>query len=164
MFVVSRRYAMPWGRADPGGNRVAEMHREPGGRLTEPPLQTPIRSPRMHRLLVFVSTAFVAISMSANAQTPLTAYADKDGWLDVQALTCAELAGTFQEDADMLTTWYSGWYNGLAKKHYINIPRAKEAEHEVIIYCKAHKDKKIIDAIGLVIDEYRKKHGIELSK
>lgn len=104
------------------------------------------------------------ITTHANAQTPLSSYADKDGWLDVQALTCAELAGTFQEDADMLTTWYSGWYNGLAKKHYINIKRAKEAEHEVIVYCKAHKDKKIIEAIGLVIDEYRTKHGIELSK
>jgi hypothetical protein len=110
------------------------------------------------------SIIVAGIATTANAQTPLSAYADKDGWLDVQALTCAELAGTFQEDADMLTTWYSGWYNGLAKKHFINIKRAKDAEHEVIVYCKANKDKKIIEAIGLVIDEYRKKHGIELSK
>jgi hypothetical protein len=52
----------------------------------------------------------------------------------------------------------------LAKKHYINIPRAKEIEHEVIVYCKANKDKNVITAIGLVIDEYRAKHGIEISK
>lgn len=117
------------------------------------------------RLLPILACALVAgVTTNAYAQTPLSSYADKDGWLDVQALTCAELAGTFQEDADMLTTWYSGWYNGLAKKHFINIKRAKDAEHEVIVYCKAHKDKKIIEAIGLVIDEYRKKHGIELSK
>jgi predicted deacylase len=113
---------------------------------------------------IFGSVVIAAIATHANAQTPLSAYADKEGWLDVQALTCAELAGTFQEDADMLTTWYSGWYNGLAKKHYINIKRAKEAEHEVIVYCKANKNKKIIDAIGIVIDEYRAKHGIELAK
>lgn len=35
----------------------------------------------------------------ANAQTQLNAYADKDGYIDVQALTCAQLANTFQEDA-----------------------------------------------------------------
>jgi len=32
----------------------------------------------------------------------------------------------WQGDADRLTTWYSGWYNGLAKKHYFNIARTKE--------------------------------------
>jgi inactivated superfamily I helicase len=115
---------------------------------------------------IFFATAMMTIGSlaSAQAQTPLSSYADKEGWLNVQALTCGELADTFQEDADMLTTWYSGWYNGLAKKHYINVPRSKEAEHEVIIYCKKHRDKKIIDVIGHVIDEYRTKHGIELSK
>ena len=41
---------------------------------------------------------------SAAAQTPLTAYTNANGFLDVQRLTCAPLAGTFQEDADMLTT------------------------------------------------------------
>ena len=100
----------------------------------------------------------------ANAQTPLKDNADPEGYIDVHALTCAELANTFQEDADMLTTWCSGWYNGLAKKHYVNVPRAKEAEHETIVYCKAHPDVKVIQAIGLVIDEMRAKRGIELSK
>jgi hypothetical protein len=71
---------------------------------------------------------------TAIAQVELKTYADKDGFLDVQALTCAQLAGTFQQDADLLTTWYSGWYNGLAKKHFINIPRSREAEHEIIVY------------------------------
>ncbi len=117
------------------------------------------------RQAFLIATALTAsLGTGVHAQTPLSAYADKDGWLDVQALTCAELAGTFQEDANMLTTWYSGWYNGLAKKHFINIPRAKEIEHEVIVYCKANKDKKLIKAIGIVIDEYRKKNGIEVSK
>src|SRR6476646_2499788 len=107
---------------------------------------------------------FSCIVTGANAQVELKAYADKEGYIDVQALTCAQLAGTFQEDADMLTTWYSGWYNGLAKKHYINVSRSTEAEHEVIGYCKAHPDKKVIEAIGLVFDEMRAKRGIVLSK
>lgn len=118
----------------------------------------------MRQLLLATAAITACLIFSANAQTPLSAYADAEGYINVQALTCAELAGTFQEDADLLTTWYSGWYNGLAKKHYINIPRSKEAEHETIVYCKSHPEKKVIEAIGLVIDEMRAKRGIELSK
>jgi HdeA/HdeB family len=118
----------------------------------------------MRQVLLATAAITVCVMSGANAQTELKAYADKEGYIDVQALTCAQLAGTFQEDADMLTTWYSGWYNGLAKKHYINVSRSKEAEHEVIVYCKAHPDKKVIAAIGLVFDEMRAKRGIVLSK
>ena len=54
-------------------------------------------------------------STNANAQVDLSTYADAEGYLDVQTLSCAQLAGTWQDQADLLTTWYSGWYNGLAK-------------------------------------------------
>ncbi|WP_036258739.1 HdeA/HdeB family chaperone [Methylocapsa aurea] len=118
----------------------------------------------MRQILLATAAIMACLASSANAQVELQTYADKEGYLNVQALTCAELANTFQEDADMLTTWYSGWYNGLAKKHYINVPRSKEAEHETIVYCKAHPEKKVIEAIGLVFDEMRAKRGIELSK
>jgi hypothetical protein len=64
----------------------------------------------------------------------------------------------------LLTTWYSGWYNGLAKKHFINIPRSREAQHETIVYCKDHPDVTVIKAIGLVFDKMRKDRGIVLSK
>jgi hypothetical protein len=63
----------------------------------------------------------------------------------------------------LLTTWYSGWYNGLAKRHFINLARSREAEHETIVYCKAHLEKTVIQAIGVVIDERRAKH-LEISK
>jgi hypothetical protein len=116
------------------------------------------------RLLV-ASALFSVLSVTAaNAQVELKAYADKDGYIDVQALTCAQLAGTFQEDADLLTTWYSGWYNGLGKKHFIDMARSREAEHETILYCKTHPDVKIINAIGMVIDQMRKERGIVISK
>jgi len=42
------------------------------------------------------------IASSSSAQVPLSSYADKNGYVDVQKLTCAQLAGTFQEDADLL--------------------------------------------------------------
>ena len=93
----------------------------------------------------------------------LTVYADKDGYIDVQKLTCAQLANTFQEDADHLTTWYSGWYNGLGKKHMMKVDRAMTLEHEVIVYCKANPDKKVIQAIDVVFRKYRQDNGIKMN-
>jgi hypothetical protein len=34
----------------------------------------------------------------------LGAYADSEGYIDVQTLTCAQPAGTWQEEAELLTT------------------------------------------------------------
>jgi hypothetical protein len=93
----------------------------------------------------------------------LTAYADKDGYIDVQKLTCGQLANTYQEDADHLTTWYSGWYNGLGKKHMMKVDRAKELEHQIIEYCKANQDKKIIQAIDVIFKKYRAENGIKVN-
>src|SRR5690242_131579 len=65
---------------------------------------------QMRRFVIQLGAALamgVACS-GAVAQTPLSAYVDSNGFIDVQTLTCAQLAGTYQEDADALTTWYSG--------------------------------------------------------
>jgi len=102
------------------------------------------------------------MSSSALAQAELKTYADADGNIDVQKLTCAQLAGTFQEDADFMSVWYSGWYNGLAGYGKINVERAKEMEHRVIVYCKANPGKKVIQAIDVVIKGYRKEKGIKV--
>ncbi|WP_309248218.1 HdeA/HdeB family chaperone [Bradyrhizobium japonicum] len=75
---------------------------------------------------------------------------DSKGFIDVQALTCAQLANTYQEDADYLAAWYSGWYNGLAQKHFAHVTRAKSGEHQVIVYCKAHPELKVIQAIDVL--------------
>jgi inactivated superfamily I helicase len=118
----------------------------------------------MRRLLLAAAAITTCLASSANAQVELKSYADAEGWINVQELTCAQLAGTFQEDANLLTTWYSGWYNGLAKRHFINIARAREAEHLTIVFCKEHPDEKIIHAMGLVFERMRAERGIELSK
>jgi hypothetical protein len=60
----------------------------------------------------------------------------------VQALTCAQLANTYQEDANALTSWYSGWYNGLAHKHFMDYKKGRGAEH-------------LIHAIGVVFKDMR---------
>ena len=99
--------------------------------------------------LVLVAAVPALAVTVVQAQTPLSAYADSKGYIDVQAMTCAQLAGTYQEDADMLAAWYSGWYNGLAKKHYAHITRVKSGEHRLLLYCKAHPE--FIEAIDTLL-------------
>ena len=96
---------------------------------------------------------------AANAgPVDLSTYVDANGFLDVQTLTCAQLANTYQEDADALTSWYSGWYNGLAHKHFLDYKKGREAEHLVIEYCKSHPDETVIHAIGLTLKDMRAEH------
>jgi hypothetical protein len=111
--------------------------------------------------VAFFGLALSLAAGSALAATELTTYADKDGYIDVQVLTCDQLANTYQEDADYLTVWYSGWYNGLGKKHKMKVDRAKTVEHEVIVYCKENPDKKVIQAIDVVFKKYRAEQGIK---
>jgi hypothetical protein len=108
--------------------------------------------------------AISALAAPAYAQVELKTYADSDGYLDVQRLTCAQLANTFQEDADYLTAWYSGWYNGLGKKHLMLVDRARSLEHQIIVHCKANPDKTVIQAIDVVFKAYRDARGIRLKE
>jgi len=93
------------------------------------------------------------IATAAEAQVELKTYADEKGYINVRALTCGQLANTFQEDADFMGTWYSGWWNGHMKRHSFNLKRVRDGIHEVIVYCKAHPDEKVVDAV----DAYVKK-------
>ncbi|SDR64283.1 HdeA/HdeB family protein [Rhizobiales bacterium GAS113] len=113
-------------------------------------------------LLALAVSAAPMTGAVAQTAVPLSAYVDANGFLDVQELTCAQLAGTYQEDANALSSWYSGWYNGLARKHYLDYRRGKEIEHEVIVYCKEHLDRKIIEAIAVVFKDERARLGIEM--
>ena len=117
----------------------------------------------MYVQMAAVSAAItITGSFGANAQTDLSSYADPEGFIDVQALTCAQLAGAWQDQADLLAAWYSGWYNGLAKRHYMDIRKGREAEHELIVYCKANPQLRIIQAIDVVFKSMREKAGIKV--
>jgi hypothetical protein len=116
----------------------------------------------MRNAIILAAMGLAVVASDARAQVDLSAYADAQGFLNVQTLTCAQLANTWQGDADRLTAWYSGWYNGLAKKHYMDIVKGKEAEHEVIVYCKANPEIRIIQAIEVVFKSMRERMGIEV--
>lgn len=118
----------------------------------------------MNSRALYLFAGFFALATPAFAQVDLTAYANKDGYIDIQALTCAQLANTFQEDADYLTAWYSGWYNGLGKKHMMLVDRARTVEHRVILYCKSNPGKKVIEAIDVVFNAYRAEKGIKVEQ
>src|SRR5829696_8831699 len=57
---------------------------------------------KMRKVMILAAAALAFTSLNARAQTDLKAYADANGYLDVEKLTCAQLAGTWQEDADKL--------------------------------------------------------------
>src|SRR5579863_7598993 len=101
---------------------------------------------------VLAVATLVGFTSAALAQVELKTYADAKGYINVRTLSCSQLAGTFQEDADFLGVWYSGWFNGRNKKHMINVARTKAGIHEVIVYCKANPDKKVVDAIETVLN------------
>jgi hypothetical protein len=105
------------------------------------------------RVALIAATGLAASVSASQAQVELKTYMDDKGYLNVKALTCAQLANTFQEDADFLGAWYSGWWNGHLKRHSVNVARAKQGIHEVIVYCKANPDSKVVDAV----DAYVKK-------
>jgi hypothetical protein len=111
----------------------------------------------VYTMSAIVAATVVFSAMGSQAQVELSKYADAKRYIDVQKLTCAQLANTFQEDADFLGIWYSGWYNGLAKKHAINIPRVKQGIHEVIVHCQANKGKRIIQAIDYVLKQEKQR-------
>jgi HdeA/HdeB family len=116
----------------------------------------------MKKSFGFVLLAALTAAGTAKADpVDLSAYADANGYIDVQALTCAQLANTYQEDANLLAAWYSGWYNGLGHKHYLDWKNIRTGEHLVIQRCKEHPEEKIIQAIGFMIDEMRKAHGVK---
>jgi hypothetical protein len=117
----------------------------------------------MSRAMFLGAAAAAMIATAANADpVDLTAYVDANGFLDVQALTCAQLANTYQEDANALMSWYSGWYNGLAHKHYLDYKKGRETEHIVIEYSKAHQNEKIIHAIAVALEEERAEERMEM--
>jgi HdeA/HdeB family len=113
---------------------------------------------KMRIASIVTAAAISTMAGIAWAAIGLDTYVDQSGFIDVQELTCAQLADTYQEDANALANWYSGWYNGLAKKHYYHLTRVAGVEHQLIAYCKEHRDQKIIHGLDAVFKKDRDSH------
>ncbi len=97
-----------------------------------------------------------ATSPSAAAQTPpprasLSKFADANGTIDVTRLTCADLADTSDEEADLLLAWYGYSSSGSAKKRFFNMARLRSAMHGVVAYCKTHRDQNLVKVMDLML-------------
>ena len=119
----------------------------------------------MRKCLLVVAAALSMTAVEAHAQVPLSTYTDVNGYLDVQKLTCGQLAGTFQEDADLLVAWYSGRATTDLRKNILRIrDRARKLEHEIIVHCKANPGIRVIDAIAIVFKDERMRLGIKMAE
>ena len=56
-------------------------------------------------LLGLAAAALSAVGVAKANPVDLSAYVDANGFLNVQALTCGQLANTYQEDANALMSW-----------------------------------------------------------
>ena len=96
--------------------------------------------------------AGAAVSVpQVSAQSNLGKYADANGNLDVRQLTCGHLADTSAEEAQLLLSWYSGWYFGSEKKRGVNLPRVRYNLGTVLNYCKTNREKRLSDVMDLML-------------
>lgn len=92
-----------------------------------------------------------ALVPAAQTAVDVATYADVKGDINMQTLTCGQLAASSQEDADFLGTWYLGWASGQSKKAALNVAGAKAAIPALIAYCKLNKDRPVAQALDTVL-------------
>ena len=80
-------------------------------------------------------------------------YAEANGELDVRRLTCAHIDAASPEEADVLLSWYSGWYAATAKRRGANISfaRVRDAVRNVRDYCRANGEKNLGQVMELML-------------
>jgi hypothetical protein len=81
----------------------------------------------------------------------LLRFADANGSIDVQRLSCGQLADSSLEEAELFLAWYSGWFNGAARRRGINLARVRYASRGVVEYCKANRDKNLVQVMELML-------------
>jgi HdeA/HdeB family len=91
------------------------------------------------------------VAQPTPAQSMLAKYADANGNLDVRQLTCGHLDDTSADEAQLLLSWYSGWYFGSEKKRGVNLPRVRYNMRTVMDYCKTNRDKRLSDVMDLML-------------
>lgn len=78
---------------------------------------------------------------------PLSRYADANGNIQIDRLTCGHLVDASVEDTDLLLAWY----NGSAKRRAINIARLRYEIRNVVDYCKANRDASFVKVMELMV-------------
>lgn len=84
-------------------------------------------------------------------KVPLSKYADANGNIDADRLTCGHLDDASADEQSLLLAWFSGWYSGPAKRHTVNLARLRYATRNVVDYGKANRDKPLVKAMKLML-------------
>jgi hypothetical protein len=91
---------------------------------------------------------------SVQTQQPhiaLSKFADANGNIDIQRLSCGDLADSANGDAELFLAWYSGSYERPAKARTVNMARLRYAIRATVDYCKANRDKSLVKATELMM-------------
>ncbi len=96
------------------------------------------------------ATSPPAAAQTQQPRASLSKFADANGTIDVTRLTCADLADTSDEEADLLLAWYGYPSNGPTKRRFFNLARLRSAMHSVVAYCKTHRDQNLVKAMELM--------------
>jgi len=81
----------------------------------------------------------------------LAQFADANGNLDIQRLSCGHIAEASAEEVELLLAWYGGADSGPGKRHIINMPRLRTAAHSTADYCKANRDVALVKVMQLFL-------------
>ena len=100
----------------------------------------------------------VSVAVPAPASAPpesapkveLSRYADAKGNIDLQKLTCGQLASAPPHDADILGALSIGWHNGVAKRNTINVARVQDFIGDLAVHCRANKAQRVTQAIEFI--------------
>lgn len=94
------------------------------------------------------------LQQTQSAQRPyvsLSKYGDANGNVDIRRLSCGHLNQASPSEIDLLLAWYSGWYNGFARGHGINLPQVRSAMHSVANYCKSNPNQNLMQVMARML-------------
>jgi hypothetical protein len=77
----------------------------------------------------------------------LSRFADANGNIQIDRLTCGHLDDASAEDTDLLLAWYSG----SAKRRAINMARLRYEIRNVVDYCKANREKGLVKVMDQML-------------
>ena len=106
---------------------------------------------RLDRVCPNAAVSAPATVQAAVPQVPLSKFADASGNIDARRLTCAQLDLTSAGETELLLSWYSGWYNGVAKKRAFNSAQVRYAIRSVVDFCKGNPDRNLAQVMDAVL-------------
>jgi hypothetical protein len=130
---------------------------EPGGTFLGDDLAKRLDRACPHAAAPPPQPAAVAPAQGARTETridsrsALARLADANGNIDVQHVTCGQLADATPAESELLLAYFSGWYGGLAKRRGINLARVRYAIRTVGDFCKINRDKSLVQTMDMML-------------